>query len=88
MRLGLHINPCLSLSIFFILCQLDITIFISLTILFLVVLGIDPKDLCMLCQHAPVFHASQCMCVGSYVHYVGLCVHGVGAFVYRLVCGV
>lgn len=52
------------------------------------VLGIDPKDLCMLSQHAPVLHASECMSVGSYVHYVGICVHGVGAFVYRLVCGV
>ena len=52
------------------------------------VLEIDPKDLCMLSQHAPVLHASECMSMDSYIHYVGICVHGVGTFVYRLVCGV
>lgn len=52
------------------------------------VLGIDPKDLCMLSQHAPALHASECMNMGSYAYYVGICVYGVGAFVHRLVCGV
>ena len=86
MLLGMHTYPWIYLSTFLLLCQSDITIFISLTILFPMVLGIDPKDLCRLSQHDPVIHASECMSVGSCVHNVGISVHVVGTFVYRLVC--
>ena len=60
MFLGMHTYPRIYLSTFLLLCQSDITIFISLTLLFLMVLGIDPKDLCRLSQHAPVLHALEC----------------------------